>query len=684
MADNVLVTKVILQDYGVYRGRNEFDFTCDERKPIILVGGTNGAGKTTLFESIMLCLYGISSMAKRSTKKSYEKFLERKIHRYAKGSTSADHASVVVQFKFFHNGQETEYRVERSWRKEEGSIIEQLGIKKRTSVKDEFGSVGTIEKSYWQSFIEDLIPKGIVRLFFFDGEKIVKMAKEDVEDITIRNSFRALLGIEIVEQLRADLQVNLTRNLTGTDKALQEDFEKLKAEKGESTKTVSRLLEKQAQKQTELDRVQRDIDTAEASLTKIGGGFASGRDDAKTRLAVKKADYENLHQKIEELCAGILPFSLIPGHLENLSEQIRDDEAILQQQMGQKLLQKSIAKIKSSVKKPEFWNDVGLDAKHAKTVTNALSDLLDIGLDRAAPVDKPVLELSTEQVSRISEIIRNANTVALDTLSEFTQKITLLDREITYLETSLVSAPNDDEIGSLVKKIGELNSDAGMLRSEMDHIQEKISSNTSLKQHLDAKLRDIISQIYKNKRSQKNVELTQNVQKTLDEFIEKLKIKKVHLLEQYLLDAVKILMHKRHLIEHVRIDPETFEVTLFGKDEKTLPKDMLSEGEKQMFAMSVLWALAKTSGRPLPFIIDTPLARLDEGHRTNIVERFLPLASHQIMIFSTDTEIENKDYQKLEPYMTRAYAMEYLEDEGFTKRHDGYFWNKEGEKIVAV
>jgi len=161
------------------------------------------------------------------------------------------------------------------------------------------------------------------------------------------------------------------------------------------------------------------------------------------------------------------------------------------------------------------------------------------------------------------------------------------------------------------------------------------------------------------------------VQKTLDEFIERLKIKKIHLLERYLLDAVGILMHKRRLIEGVRVDPETFEVTLFGKDEKTLPKDMLSEGEKQMFAMAVLWALAKTSGRPLPFIIDTPLARLDEGHRTNIVERFFPAASHQIMIFSTDKEIENGDYQKLKPHVARAYAMEYLEDEGSTRKHDG-------------
>ena len=89
-----------MQDYGVYRGRNEFDFTCTEKKPIVLIGGTNGAGKTTLFESIMLCLYGISTMGKRSTKKAYNKFLTRKIHRYLKSATPADprihHGTVQV------------------------------------------------------------------------------------------------------------------------------------------------------------------------------------------------------------------------------------------------------------------------------------------------------------------------------------------------------------------------------------------------------------------------------------------------------------------------------------------------------------------------------------------------------------------------------------------------------------
>ena len=160
----MIVTKVVLQDYGVYRGRNEFDFTCTEKKPIVLIGGTNGAGKTTLFESIMLCLYGISTMGKRYTKKAYNKFLAQKIHRYLKSATPADHASITVQFKFFHNGRETEYRVERSWRKEDGVVNEQLIVKKRGQDQNDFGTLDAIEKSYWQSFIEDLIPKGIVKV----------------------------------------------------------------------------------------------------------------------------------------------------------------------------------------------------------------------------------------------------------------------------------------------------------------------------------------------------------------------------------------------------------------------------------------------------------------------------------------------------------------------------------------
>jgi len=39
----------------------------------------------------------------------------------------------------------------------------------------------------------------------------------------------------------------------------------------------------------------------------------------------------------------------------------------------------------------------------------------------------------------------------------------------------------------------------------------------------------------------------------------------------------------------------------------------------------MLWALTQTSGRPLPFIIDTPLGRLDSDHRESLVMDFFQM-----------------------------------------------------------
>ena len=57
---------------------------------------------------------------------------------------------------------------------------------------------------------------------------------------------------------------------------------------------------------------------------------------------------------------------------------------------------------------------------------------------------------------------------------------------------------------------------------------------------------------------------------------------------------------EKDFIEKVTIDKETFEVQLFKGNDDEITKNMLSKGELQMFATAVVWALAKTSGRPLP------------------------------------------------------------------------------------
>ena len=99
---------------------------------------------------------------------------------------------------------------------------------------------------------------------------------------------------------------------------------------------------------------------------------------------------------------------------------------------------------------------------------------------------------------------------------------------------------------------------------------------------------------------------------------------------------------------------------------------------------TIVRALAKTSGRPLPFMIDTPLARLDEEHRKSLVENFYPDASHQTIILSTDSEISNEHYQQLKPYISKSFVIQYDSDKGKTITHDNYFFDEKGERIIEV
>ncbi len=119
-------------------------------------------------------------------------------------------------------------------------------------------------------------------------------------------------------------------------------------------------------------------------------------------------------------------------------------------------------------------------------------------------------------------------------------------------------------------------------------------------------------------------------------------------------DIFNFLHRKEDMIAKVEIDSDSCQISLFNNHGEVIKKNGLSSGELEIFAISMLWALAKTSGQQLPFIIDTPLARLDSKHRDNLVNHFFPNASHQLMIFSTNTEVDQKYFEMLRPPLTRT------------------------------
>src|SRR5262249_47167423 len=134
------------------------------------------------------------------------------------------------------------------------------------------------------------------------------------------------------------------------------------------------------------------------------------------------------------------------------------------------------------------------------------------------------------------------------------------------------------------------------------------------------------------------------------------------------------LCRKREAIQRVKIDQRDFSISLQNKQGAALPKSRLSAGEKQIFAIATLWALARTSGRPLPLVIDTPLGRLDTAHRRLLVDYYFPVASHQVIVLSTDTEVDQTYFAGLQRSVSRSYQLVFDSADRSTSIQEGYFW----------
>ena len=166
------------------------------------------------------------------------------------------------------------------------------------------------------------------------------------------------------------------------------------------------------------------------------------------------------------------------------------------------------------------------------------------------------------------------------------------------------------------------------------------------------------------------------VQKTLQLFREKLTLKKLNKLETEVTECFRYLLHKNNLVHRVIIDANNYSLSLFDPQGKPVPKHRLSAGEKQLLAISLLWGLARVSNRHLPVAIDTPLGRLDSSHRTNLVEKYFPSASHQVILLSTDTEIAKNEVENLrkQDAIAREYLLRYDTEKRQTIVEEGYFW----------
>src|SRR6266566_3909054 len=275
----MILTELSVENFGVFRGKHVFDLRIvEDQKPIIIFGGRNGAGKTTLFEGIKLCLYGPNFRGSRLPKPEYQQYLRSRIH-HRLGLAASEGSSVSLEFEHVHQGRSSTYSVRRHWTESSGKIYEALDVSRNGKPLDD------VSEQQAQDFLIDLIPLGLSKLFFFDGELIQKLAEDQPDNRNLIDAFNSLLGVDVLKHLQTDIRIHLSKK-AGELASPTQSYEMLVEEERALELDANTVRQNVAQKQSEVDQLMSEIERREHELASDGGGFA----DRRLYLREKKVD----------------------------------------------------------------------------------------------------------------------------------------------------------------------------------------------------------------------------------------------------------------------------------------------------------------------------------------------------------------------------------------------------------
>jgi ATPase involved in DNA repair len=241
------------------------------------------------------------------------------------------------------------------------------------------------------------------------------------------------------------------------------------------------------------------------------------------------------------------------------------------------------------------------------------------------------------------------------------------------VEKKISSAPSQSIIEPLLQEINELNQERGKLKNEVTSHRERLEEIEVNLGRLESELQNRLEDQEELDNVSKRSELAADVQSVVQDYQDRLVTKKLEQLESVLTDRYLRISNKADYYEAVEIDSEEISIHIRTIHGDLKHQSQLSAGERQIFATALLWALADISGRPLPFIIDTPLGRLDKEHRRKLVENFFPTASHQVFLFSTDTEITEEYRELLGDHIAAEFHFTNSTETGQTTVSPGYF-----------
>ena len=664
----MILDAIILNNFGIFGGTQRAILTPEsDEKPIVLFGGMNGGGKTTLLDAVQLALYGPKARCSNRGRLPYRDYLRAAIHRDADPGGGA---SLTIDFRRVVDGEMHSYRLLRSWREGVRGIEETVEV-----LRD--GEPDHVLSENWPEYIESYIPSGISHLFFFDAEQIKELAEGEQAAELLGTAIHSLLGLDLVDRLETDL-LTLERRKKAAGKTGQE-CQRLKDIEDELAR-LEEMLEaatnEKGRLNGELGSLSRDVEECTKRFKAEGGDLFERRTEIESELAHFEKELVSEEHTLRDIAGGCAPLLLVSQLLEDVEAQARLEAETRKAQVLLTALEDRDAAVLNELSKAR-----GSIAHLTKLEVILRNDRQ----RRLAQVAGPCYLGADEHL--VSEIRHIRASVLPEVSARITKRIEATARvreRVMRAEMMLARVPAADAIARLQLELETLRIRHKQKQAEVEALETKLQvivrQRAAAEQAVKRELEADAEQQFGREDRDRVLKHSAKVRSTLGDFRTTIIRKHARRIEVLMLEAFTHLLRKSNLVTSMKIDPVTFRIELTGGDGKPLPFDRLSAGERQLLATSLLWGLARASGRPLPTIIDTPLARLDSSHRRHLIERYFPVASHQVILLSTDEEIDQENLKQLLPYVGRMYHLRFDEAVRATTITEGYFWDHEAAR----
>ena len=596
----------------------------------------NGAGKTSIMEAVSFCLYGTKSEV-------IYKNINRK--ELALGNTSVSFELVVE----LDDG--SELIVKRSWSGGAVNDAKAKDLEERLVVVQDGKRVSVQNKQMWQDFIRATIPPGITQFFFFDGEKIQEIAADDHSEVRLKKSLEAALGIQYITKLSEDVLYIKAEERKGFVQISDEDLEFKESELKREKSKVSRKIQERNEIKAELDAFKTQQQEAKERFQ------ATFNTEPETRDSIREAEKARIlasnrlgqvENELKILCEGALPFAIVGRLFGDIRQQIDAERETVQYEAIRDNAASLARRIVKVVEDPEPIYQEKLSTEKLAELEQRIFRLLQQG-DSVKDAIK-ILNLSDRDAARVlqkMETLESSDVFLIQPLLVEKQELVI---QVKQLEAALqpgISSDSEKELfDQLQAEMESCSTQIGRKSEQLRLLEDEILALEKRIQDIELDVEKLYEKHHVSKEKADFIEECDAIANLLNQYTVRLRKNKVHLLQEKTFEMYRMLSSKSGLIKDILIDDKSYAIKMIDRNGHEIKKSSLSAGEKEVFALSLLWGLAQTSQLQLPILIDTPLSRLDSTHRDNIIKHYFPNAGQQVIILSTDTEID-KDYYRL-------------------------------------